>query len=66
MSHPDCHGPRGHTCSKPSGRACARSGCGQPAGTLWSEYLCPGDDEEQQNRTRDDLHFIADGFWNWR
>lgn len=66
MAHPNCHGPKGHMCAKPSGQTCARPGCGQPAGTLWTEFLCPADDEEQQERTRENLWFVADGFRNWR
>lgn len=47
MSHPNCHGPEGHVCAKPSGRACYEQPCPEPAGTLWGPYWCPAHDEER-------------------
>lgn len=48
MSHPNCHGPDGHVCQRPSKRACIE--CGEPAGTLWGPHWCPDCDEVRLDR----------------
>lgn len=59
IAHPDCQGPQGHTCHRPSGRSCIE--CGRPAGTLWGPYWCPDCDEERLNRcTRNLLEALGE------
>jgi hypothetical protein len=46
-AHPNCHGPSGHVCQKPSGVRCVEVGCVEPAGTLWSDLGCPEHDMDR-------------------
>ena len=49
-AHPNCHGPDGHVCQKPSGVRCVEAGCNEPAGTLWGDLWCPAHDMERLDR----------------
>lgn len=49
-AHPDCHGPAGHVCQEPSGKACVERGCDEPAGTQWGPLWCPLHDMERIDR----------------
>lgn len=49
-AHPNCHGPDGHICQKPSGARCVEAGCNEPAGTLWGPLWCPEHDMERLDR----------------
>ena len=62
MSHPNCHGPEGHVCQQPSGRACEEGPCPEPAGTLWGPLWCPAHDEERLDRITRNLEGIAASF----
>lgn len=59
MSHPNCHGPEGHVCAKPSGRKCYERPCAEPAGTLWGPLWCPAHDEERLDRINGNLESIV-------
>lgn len=56
-AHPDCHGPAGHVCQKPSGRHCLV--CSEPAGTLWGPNFCPRCDMERLDRITRQLEALA-------
>lgn len=57
-AHPECHGPAGHICQEPSGRACDERGCGSPAGTFWGPYWCPDHDAQRLDRITAQLNDI--------
>ena len=61
-SHPNCQGPDGHVCHKPSGRTCVE--CTKPAGTLWGPHWCPEHDEQRLDRIKRQLNEIMRGFEN--
>jgi hypothetical protein len=61
-SHPNCHGPQGHVCQVPSGRACIEQGCAEAAGTKWGPLWCPEHDQERLDRISASLDSIAASF----
>lgn len=58
--HPNCWGPGGHICQRPSGRSCID--CGAPAGTLWGSYWCPDCDVKRLSKIGKALDGVAASF----